>query len=489
MRIRWQLFLWLAALAGLSLLGLVAWQQRSFSASFADYLDALAQEQARPLAERLQRLYEDEGGWQALRAKPMRFGRLVDPSAAQSPPGAGPDAPPPPPGDARDAGRPDQATPPARPPSPAGPPPGATDAGARFALYDAESDYVAGNRRAESASQRFTLQLGNQMIGELRLAPAQRPRWGAEDDFARQQWQDALLAAAVTLLLAWAVAWLLSRSIGRRIETLAQGARQLTAGDYQQHFALSGRDELGQLGRDFNRLAQALDDNRQARQRWSADIAHELRTPLTILRSELQLLADRVRPRDDEAMQSLQSEVERLAVLIEDLNHLSLADAGALDYRFAPLAVGELIEALADRHQRRLNADGLVLEWHDQSGGAQISADERRLAQALDNLLLNAGRYTDAPGRIRIKATTQAGQLQLCIEDTPPGVSDVDLPLLFDRLYRAESSRARKHGGSGLGLAITQAIVQAHGGSISASHSPLGGLRMTIELPLDGRKR
>jgi two-component system sensor histidine kinase BaeS len=114
---------------------------------------------------------------------------------------------------------------------------------------------------------------------------------------------------------------------------------------------------------------------------------------------------------------------------------------------------------------------------------APVRGDARRLAQLFDNLLANARRYTDSPGRIRVELGTVAGAARVIIEDTPPGVPPGDLSHLFDRLFRVDASRTRAAGGAGLGLAICRAIVDAHGGRIGVEPSPLGGLRVIVHLP------
>lgn len=472
MRLWQRLFLAFGLLSAATLAGFVAWQQRSFSQSFADYLDSIARTQAEQVAQRLLDHYRERDGWGWLREDPMRFGRLADPERGRPPAGRGAD------GLAPDA--------PPQPPRGRGfvPPNGDTAIGGRFGLYDADGQFVAGNPTSADATIRLAIQDAGQAVGELRVAPLPRTRMSAESDFARQQWQEALVAAAVVLLLALSLAFALAQRLRRPIDRLADGARVLAAGDYAHRFVSPGRDEIGDLARDFNRLAESLESNRRARQRWSADLAHELRTPLTVLRSELQLLADGVRPADPSAISSLQSEVEQLTALVEDLYQLSLADAGALEYRYVAIELRDVLAEALERHRRSLRQLGLHLDEPDDDDPLPMRGDPRRLLQAFDNLLTNAARYTEPPGRIRVSVGRRDGQAIVRIEDSPPGVSDTDLPRLFERLYRAETSRARAHGGSGLGLAICRSIIDAHAGSIRAQHAELGGLCIEIALPL-----
>ena len=242
-------------------------------------------------------------------------------------------------------------------------------------------------------------------------------------------------------------------------------------------------EEVGALAKDFNRLADALERNQQARRDWGADIAHELRTPLSILRGEIQALQDGVRPVSAEALASLQSECDRLTALVGDLYQLALSDAGALEYRFVEMDLGAVVMDAADEHRRALTDAGLTLAIESLPTSMKVRGDEQRLSQMLGNLLVNARRYTDVPGTIRIRAAREGKSWNLCIEDSPPGVPTNLLPKLFDRLFRVETSRSRAAGGAGLGLAICRNIVEAHGGKIEAGVSALGGLAITVSLP------
>ncbi|HEY6894862.1 MAG TPA: ATP-binding protein, partial [Rhodanobacteraceae bacterium] len=281
--------------------------------------------------------------------------------------------------------------------------------------------------------------------------------------------------------LALALAFALARWLLEPVHALAAGTRALAAGDYARRIEIARSDELGRLAGDFNDLAATLEQHRDARRRWGADIAHELRTPLSVLRGEIEALQDGVRAPTPAALDSLGAECERLGGLIEDLYQLSLADAGALEYRFGRIDLGEIVRDALDL-QNRASADaGLTLESEIEA--TPIRGDARRLAQLVANLLANARRYTDAPGCIRVQARATAGGARLIVEDTAPGVPAEALPRLFDRLYRVEGSRSRAAGGAGLGLAICRAIADAHGGRIEASPSPLGGLRIVVDLP------
>lgn len=240
---------------------------------------------------------------------------------------------------------------------------------------------------------------------------------------------------------------------------------------------------LDQLARDFNQLAQALDNNERARRDFMADVSHELRTPLAVLRAELEALQDGIRPMTRESLTSLHQEVGQLGKLIEDLYDLSLTDVGALAYRRAPIDLSVVLQSTLAGMHTRIAAAGLTLQAHGITAPLHVDGDERRLQQLLSNLLENALRYTDAGGQLRVQCARRAHLVEIVIEDSAPGVPADKLDRLFERFYRVEGSRNRASGGSGLGLAICRNIVGAHDGEIHATASPLGGLRVTLRLP------
>jgi two-component system sensor histidine kinase BaeS len=480
----WQrLFLAFAVLSGVALAAFVAWQQRSFQRGFLGYVDETTLIRLEPAATRLATAYAQHGNWNFLRDDPAGFLALIQPAPGERP--LPPDNPPP------DAGRP---PPPDDHPPPFGdrepplrdrhwPPPFfPPDLRARVALLDAAGARVAGNPHVPIDAPALPVRRDGRVIGSLLLAPSPHLSQAADLAFAQAQLRSAAIAGIAILLGALLLALALARWLLAPVRALASGARALTAGDYAQRIATTRRDELGDLARDFDRLATTLEQARDARRRWGADIAHELRTPLAILSGEIQALQDGVRALTPQALDSLGTECARLGHLIEDLYQLALADAGALDYHFVDVDLAELVRDAVEVLKPACADAGLQLEAIVPET-LIVRGDARRLAQLLDNLLANARRYTDAPGRIRVTMLASGRDRRLLIEDTPPGVPVAALPQLFERLYRVDASRTRASGGAGLGLAICRAIVDAHGGRIEARPSALGGLGVVVDLP------
>ena len=215
-------------------------------------------------------------------------------------------------------------------------------------------------------------------------------------------------------------------------------------------------------------------------------------------RAEIEAVQDGIRPFDDKTALRLHRQVMRLIQLVGDLRaSLDAAGTSAPSAQVPVHPLSLLNEALASMRPRLAQAgidvdttglDALTTQVPAQPAPL-VRGDAQQLHQVFLNLLENSLRYTDAGGLLRLSArllppADGAAQLQVQLDDSAPGVPAHELPRIFDRLYRAETSRNRDHGGSGLGLAICRAIVLAHGGTLTADTSPLGGLRITLQLPL-----
>jgi two-component system sensor histidine kinase BaeS len=356
-------------------------------------------------------------------------------------------------------------------------------------LLDADQNIVQGNPGAFSPelANKNPILVNGEIVGYLAVTSRQELSAQADILFDEQQQSEFFLMALVLGVLSALIAFPAAAFLTRPVREVVAGTRNLTKGDYTSRLPVHGSDEIGQLSEDFNTLAKTLDQNRIARQQWIADISHELRTPLAILRGELEAVQDGIRPLNTETLDSLHTEVVHLNTLVNDLHELSLSDIGALVYKKDQIDLKEILEQCLDMHGQLAERHNLKVSLKVHSPAADdelmMLGDPDRLLQLFDNLLQNSCRYTNSGGEIRIMAREQNGNIVVEWFDSPPGVNDQDLEHLFDRLYRVEMSRNRAKGGSGLGLAICQNIVKAHEGTIIASHSPLGGLQLTITFP------
>lgn len=353
------------------------------------------------------------------------------------------------------------------------------------ALYDTDDHPVVGFVGAGGDTKRHPVIVDGRVVGQIA-----RQRWVAPTEdtdltFQKAQLRNFMIATLVAVLLAAIAAALLSRTFLAPVRVIGKATHRLAAGDFAARIKVRRSDEFGRLADNFNLLALTLQRNEELRQRMMADVAHELRTPLTIIQGELSALQDGIRLVGPDTIASLQVEVRALGKLVDDLYQLALSDLGALDYRRRNLDLRrECAQALMALGEQCM-AGGLALDDSGVAGDPlMIHADPDRLRQLINNLVGNSLRYTDAPGRIEVTCHSQDGEAFLEVLDSAPGIPEELLPRLFERLFRLESSRNRTSGGAGLGLAICKNIAEAHEGSIHAGPSHLGGIKITVRLPL-----
>ncbi|MBT3308591.1 MAG: HAMP domain-containing protein [Gammaproteobacteria bacterium] len=356
----------------------------------------------------------------------------------------------------------------------------------RLGLLDAARAQVIGPPPT-TKHRLLPIQLERQVVGYLTLRIFTPRRTELDQQFEQQQFDNLLLTALLSLLIAIIAALLLARLFVRPISGIAKMARQLTAGQFEVRIEKIRRDELGDLAADLNTLVETLEQNQRSRRQWIADISHELRTPLTVLRGELEAMEDGVRPLNRESIQSLSLEVKQLKRLVDDLYQLSLSDQGSLSYEKERVLPLELLRGVAEGFIVTMQQRQIILTVGCEGEGPHLLADPQRLTQLFTNLLENSQRYTDEGGEVKVHCEV-GSSLLIHFEDSAPGVPPELIPRIFERLFRVEGSRNRDHGGSGLGLSIVQSIAKAHGGELRAEPSSLGGLTITLQLPIDPKR-
>jgi two-component system sensor histidine kinase BaeS len=355
-------------------------------------------------------------------------------------------------------------------------------------LLDAQHRIVIGNTQLDADGPLFLrpIVVRSQVVGWLTtgtgspgvyVLTARRP---ATADPRSLSWVTGLGAIAVAAL----AAVLLTRWMLRPIRHVAAATHRLAAGDYQTRLNISTHDEIGSLADDFNRLALALERNERIRRTFMADISHELRTPIAVLRGELEAIEDGVHKMTVDSIQSLRGEVEMIGKLVNDLYQLSLADVGALTYHMEDFDIAQSLQLCLRGFRERLAERCITLESDIPDEQILINGDQTRIQQLFGNLMENSCRYTNVGGRSRLSCRRELTHVVIDLHDSEPGVPEDSLPRLFERFYRVEASRNRGTGGAGLGLAICKSIVEAHGGTIGAQASPLGGLWIQISLSL-----
>jgi two-component system, OmpR family, sensor histidine kinase MprB len=292
------------------------------------------------------------------------------------------------------------------------------------------------------------------------------------------------LVGGAGVLLAAAAGTAVAQAGLRPVQRLTEATERVARTGDLRPIAVSGDDELARLTGSFNSMLGALAESQDRQRRLVADAGHELRTPLTSLRTNLELLAASDRPdapslsEQDrkEISGDVRAQVEELSTLVGDIVELAREDAPQVMHE--PVELPEVVERALARAGRR--APGVRFEvdlvpW-------SLLGDANALERAVLNLLDNAAKWSPAAATVTVRlAPTGPGTAAVEVADAGPGISETDLPYIFERFYRSPDARTLP--GSGLGLAIVAQVATRHGGTVRASRSPAGGTLMTLELP------
>ena len=292
-----------------------------------------------------------------------------------------------------------------------------------------------------------------------------------------------LLTVGIAVLLA---AWLFKR-IMAPVTALTEATQAIAQGDTAR-LPVTSSDELGQMSTSFNKMTSALEAQRELRRRLVNDVSHELNTPLSVILLEAKGLRDGLQSPDNASDHIIQ-EVDRLRGLATDLDWLAETDLGELRLTIQrESSISEFLSAEVARWRPQAQARQVEMSLHvpDDLSDLRVDIDRMRMGRALGNVISNAVRCTDAGGNIAITAGLESGDtLVIWVADDGIGIDPANLPHVFDRFYRTDESQSRGIGGTGLGLAIAQAVVEGHGGTITAASDGLGqGVTVTIRLSL-----
>lgn len=302
----------------------------------------------------------------------------------------------------------------------------------------------------------------------------------------QSSFQRSLLIAGIAAGFAGLlIVMLLTRQALAPVRNLTTAASSLGAGDLSQRVPESGTDEIGILANTFNTMASDLELAVDQRRQLTADVAHELRTPLTNIQGYLEAIKDGVVEADEETIDTLHTQTIHLSNLIEDLIILAVADAGALALNMSHGSPVPVIEDSATHFTQRARERGIELTFESTGIDSIVDFDETRIRQIVSNLIDNALTHTPNNGEINVVTNGSANGLDISVSDSGTGISEADLPRIFDQFYRADQSRTRATGGAGLGLTIVKRLVEAHGGQISATSESGNGTTFNVFIPSD----
>ncbi|WP_210397182.1 ATP-binding protein [Motiliproteus sediminis] len=364
----------------------------------------------------------------------------------------------------------------------------------RTALLDANGSSLTGDSRGRWFSRLDRPPEEPRFGWQRHHHRPQRPllwqtRFGDQDYtlviFNPRQLQDPLFAGftiawriALSVLLVALLAYGMARYLTQPIERLRSASRQLADGalDTRVGAPLNRRqDELGDLGRDFDRMAERLQRLLQGQQQLLRDVSHELRTPLARQRVALELARRKADPHAE--LDRIEREAQLLDELIEEILVLVRLNAETTAPPRAAVDLATLVQTQVDN--ARFEHPRVCYQGPP---SLSVLADERQLGRALENVIRNALKYSDGEVEVRLSSNTSEAVIQ--VADQGPGIDESLLQQIFEPFVRADEARSRDAGGWGLGLAIAARALQQHGGRISAANRAEGGLLVTLALPL-----
>ncbi len=300
--------------------------------------------------------------------------------------------------------------------------------------------------------------------------------------------KNMLIYFLVAAFVAAVIALFLSRLITKPVDRLTRGIQRMGRGDLSVRVPVKGGGELRKLAETFNTMSEKLERLDKSRNQFVSNASHELKTPL----STMKILLENIIYQPDmqanlrtEFLTDVNSEIDRLNLIISDLLTLVSMDTNAMRLRLETFKIGDLVTEVVQRLSivARQKQQEIRVNLSD---GCEMHADRAKLTQVIYNILDNAIKYTPPRGVIRLRLVRSGRNAVLTIADNGPGIPKEDQAHIFDRFYRVDKARSRDTGGTGLGLSIVHQFVLMHGGNVTVDSTEGSGTTFTIELPMGG---
>ena len=324
--------------------------------------------------------------------------------------------------------------------------------------------------------QEYPLFLGGKDIGDLEIRPIKAGGEGKETIFMMRSNRFLIASIFIVGALAVILGFVFSRKLTEPIKKLTIAAGNISEGNMQSRVSVRGHDEISDLARAFNTMADNIEIHESLRRKLTANIAHELRTPLSAMQGELEGMIDGLIQVDRERLLSLHEETDRLKTIIEGIEALSKAERSVLELRKQTIRMKPFLVHIKDRFQKIFFDKGVGLEL-DADESVTLDADPDKVSQIVINLLSNALRATGSGGRVRVRAGRDDSEGFIEVVDTGSGIKKEDLPFVFERFYKSSE------GGLGLGLTIAKELADAHGGRIEVRSEYGKGATFTLFIP------
>ncbi|MBC9826177.1 sensor histidine kinase [Carnobacterium inhibens] len=335
----------------------------------------------------------------------------------------------------------------------------------------------------EYQSDSYQLKTGNQVIGNLTVYYSGQ-LIGDEFVFLKSIKRNIILAVLFTVILSILTSLLFSKRLTSGVNKLVTGVTELR--NHQWKIPIPLKDLTGEmkpLGESFNQLADSLVKEETLRKQFTANFAHELRTPLATLRSQIEAFQDGIWKPDETRLEQFHAELMRLVRLVNDLEKLIAAENPQIKLNKTKLETGEILSFIEDQFISLFVEKGVSLEIQGKKESLWFYGDYDKIIQILINIVNNALQYTQPENKVSLCVEEKENYIIFIVKDEGEGISEEDLPLLFERFYRGDKSRDRKTGGVGIGLSIVKAFVEAHRGEIKIRSQLNVGTTVELHFP------
>jgi two-component system sensor histidine kinase BaeS len=358
-----------------------------------------------------------------------------------------------------------------------------------FALVDQNrvviipgGEYQVGQRIQKGVLEKgIGIEVNNQVVGTVIVSGQLPIRSTIDNKYLSSVTQSLVIAALGGTVIAFVLGLFIARNLTNPLRNLTTATRAMARGELEQQVPVGSQDELGELAISFNQMSADLARANQSHRQMTADIAHDLRSPLTVIGGYAESMRDGVLKPTPERFEAIHTEVQHLQRLVEDLRTLSKADSKELGLNREPVSPSAFLERMAQAYRPLALKQEITLKTELSNDLPNLHADPDRLAQVFGNLITNSLRHTPQAGEIILFARAEEKHIVLGVIDSGSGINPDLLPTIFERFRRGDASR--QDGGSGLGLAIAKAIIELHGGSISAKNNVSKGTTITIRFP------
>jgi signal transduction histidine kinase len=328
----------------------------------------------------------------------------------------------------------------------------------------------------------FAINRGGQALGSVLLGYHRAfPYSGSDKSFLAAFNRVFFATAALFFALAVEIGLVMAGMIANPIKLVTERTRRIAGGDYSGEPVVTGTKETDELSSSVDQLAESLREQYALKARMAGAYSHEFRTPLAVLQSGIEAMIDGIWTPTAERLEALLSEILRMSRMVSEVDNLVRAGNPEIKLERSVRDIGEMASGVVRAYEARGVEKSVRLHFDGKSALASVDPD--KFSQVIANLVSNAVKYTDPGGDISVKTDVSDGNAVLEVSDNGAGISETDVPYIFEHLYRTDESRARDSGGCGIGLSVARAVTEAHGGKITVKSKPGQGSVFTVTSP------